>query len=153
MINIINRNILEAEEKIICQQTNCLGIMGAGLALQIARKYPEVDKKYRNFCIEYGEWDFLGQIQLVNTNDGKIIANCFGQKRPGFGKQTDYKALKNCLEAVKNFATQNNFSVAIPYKIGCGLGGGDWNEVYGIIKEIFEDSNIKCVIYQLENVQ
>lgn len=148
MLQYKNGDILEAEEKIICHQTNCLGIMGAGLALQIARKYPEVDKKYRNFCIEYGEWNFLGQTQLVNTYDDKIIANCFGQKRPGFGKQTDYKALKTCLKAVEEFANQNNFSVAIPYKIGCGLAGGDWNIVEKIIKDIFEMSPIKCVIYK-----
>ena len=148
MLQYKNGDILEAEEKIICHQTNCLGIMGAGLALQIARKYPEVDKKYRDFCIEYGEWNFLGQTQLVNTHDDKIIANCFGQQRPGFGKQTDYKALKTCLKAVEEFANQNNFSVAIPYKIGCGLAGGDWNTVEKIIKGIFEMSPIKCVIYK-----
>ena len=38
MLQYKNGDILEAEEKIICHQTNCLGIMGAGLALQIARK-------------------------------------------------------------------------------------------------------------------
>ena len=148
MLQYKDGDILEAEEKIICHQTNCLGIMGAGLALQIARKYPEVDRKYRDFCIEYGEWNFLGQTQLVNTYDDKIIANCFGQKRPGFGKQTDYKALKTCLKAVEEFANQNNFSVAIPYKIGCGLAGGDWNIVEKIIKDIFEMSPVKCVIYK-----
>ena len=151
MLQYKDGDILEAEEKIICHQTNCLGIMGAGLALQIARKYPEVDRKYRDFCIDYGEWNFLGQTQLVNTHDDKIIANCFGQKRPGFGKQTDYKALRTCLKAVEEFANQNKFSVAIPYKIGCGLAGGDWNIVEKIIKDIFEMSPIQATIYKFNS--
>ena len=27
-------------------------------------------------------------------------------------------------------------TIAMPYKIGCGLGGGNWNVVYGIIEKI-----------------
>jgi len=149
MLQYKDGDILEAEEKIICHQTNCLGIMGAGLALQIAKKYPEVNKKYKDFCIDYGEWNFLGQTQLVNTHDGKIVANCFGQQRPGFGKQTDYKALRTCLETVERFASHNNFSVAIPYKIGCGLAGGDWKIVEKMIKDIFEKSTVQLCIYKL----
>ena len=29
--------------------------------------------------------------------------------------------------------------VAIPYGLGCGLAGGNWNIVYGIIARQFED--------------
>ena len=66
---------------------------------------------------------------------------------------TDYMALSSCLKIVKKTAEERNLSVALPYRMGCGIAHGDWNTVEEIIKEIFEDSNIKCVIYQLENVQ
>ncbi len=35
MVKIVKGNILNATEDIICQQVNCMGIMGAGLAKQI----------------------------------------------------------------------------------------------------------------------
>lgn len=35
-------NILNSTETILVHQVNCMGVMGAGLALQIARKYPNI---------------------------------------------------------------------------------------------------------------
>lgn len=36
----IKGNLLESDCDIICHQTNTLGIMGGGIALQIKNKYP-----------------------------------------------------------------------------------------------------------------
>ena len=30
--------------------------------------------------------------------------------------------------------------VGIPYKIGCGLGGGSWEKVYDIFKKYFDNN-------------
>lgn len=37
-----NGDILKSKADIICQQVNCKGAMGAGLAKQIKEKYPKV---------------------------------------------------------------------------------------------------------------
>lgn len=43
-------DILKATENIICHQVNVDGVMGGGLALQIAKQYPEVEKQYQSYC-------------------------------------------------------------------------------------------------------
>ena len=53
MIDIINGNILNCSENIIVHQTNCLGVMGAGLALQLRKKYPIIFDKYKILCDLY----------------------------------------------------------------------------------------------------
>lgn len=40
-------------------------------------------------------------------------------------------------------------SVAIPYKLGCGLGGGDWDTVDGIIRSVFDGTDILVEHWQL----
>jgi hypothetical protein len=45
---------------------------------------------------------------------------------------------------------ENKGSIAIPYKIGCGYGGGDWNNYEKIIKEIGEKYNKNIKIYKHE---
>ena len=40
-------------------------------------------------------------------------------------------------------------SVGFPYKIGCGLGGGNWNIVSKIIEEEFSDDNYHVEIWKL----
>lgn len=156
MINIIEGNILEAKENIICHQVNCQGVMGAGLAKQIRNKYPEVYESYKQFyeMFKGKKKQLLGNAQVVNCNDGKIIANIFGQF--GYGKngiQTDYDALRSgfndIFSAVTNISKYKDKTIAIPYGIGCGLDGGDWNIVYKMIEDISEYYNYDCTIYKL----
>jgi len=40
-------------------------------------------------------------------------------------------------------------TVRIPYKIGCGLGGGDWSIVSRIIQEELVDKGIPVEIWRL----
>ena len=158
MIKIVEGNILEATEDIICHQVNCMGVMGGGLAYQIKEKYPYVYANYRHICKEYlsENHSLLGEVIFgVFTHDNKIIANLCGQSNYGTHiQQTDYaalaKALKIVYKAVNNTnSSLNGYSVAIPYNLGCGLGGGDWNVVYDMINRIFE--NYDVTIYNFEN--
>jgi len=71
----------------------------------------------------------------------------FSQK-PNF--DTDYEEMKKALKYIKLWASNNNLTIAMPYKIGCGIANGDWNKVYKIIEEIFSDYDI--VLYRLEDI-
>ena len=84
--------------------------------------------------------------------ENKFVANIFGQYKYGADrKYTDYKALEKGIKWVHDISQLYSLSsVAIPYKIGCGLAGGDWSIVINIIREYFEYSNIECIIYRLE---
>ena len=146
MIKIVNGNILDAKEDVIAHQVNCKKVMGGGLALQIKNKYPEVYSEYLSFFDIYGKQ--LGRCQMVLCKDGKTIANLFGQYDYGTLKQhTNYDYLKISLKSLLFNLKRHNLSVAIPYNMGCGLGGGDWNTVYKIIEEVFEGYNV--TIYKL----
>lgn len=66
------------------------------------------------------------------------VTNLFSQDYFGRGKrQTDYDALRKALSNVRCVATplpaRTLTTVRIPYKLGCGLAGGDWDVVYQII--------------------
>lgn len=147
-MEIIDGNIFDCTENIIVHQTNCQGVMGHGIAAQIKARYPEVFKGYYHYCKTNKPEDILGECLICEADDGKFIANVFGQLNFGEGLQTDYERLEKGLTEVKNFAADKQLSVAIPYKIGCGLAHGDWNVVYEIIERVFE--NVNCTIYRLE---
>ena len=149
MIKIIEGNILDATENIICHQTNCLGIMGGGLAFQIRLAYPRVYHIYKEFCRILGK-RALGTYQLIEVDSNKYIANIFGQYAL-YGQReggTNYEALKISLEELLKEAKDRKLSIAIPYEIGCGLGGGDWKIVYPMIEEIFAEYGV--TIYKFE---
>lgn len=124
---------------ILLHQVNLDGIMGGGIALQIATKYPSVEREYTKYNNKV-----LGEV-LFTKVDNYVIGNCFSQDK---NFNTDYEALKKCLEKVKKYMDINElYSIAIPYKYGCGIANGDWD----VVKKIFIDAfkGYQLVIYKL----
>lgn len=66
-------NILDTECKYILNPVNCVGTMGKGLALQIAKKYPESVEPYKKDC-RHGSLS-IGHLTSFNAKDGKTIIN------------------------------------------------------------------------------
>lgn len=139
-------DLLKAEENIICHGCNTMGGFGSGVAGQIAQLYPRAKKYYLEKYKKYG-WR-LGDIQLVSQYDDKIIANCAtqGDYLPRGIDHVDYEGLEYAMNQVKNYAKENNLTIAAP-KIGAGLAGGDWNKIETILNKVFQDYDI--VIYEL----
>jgi O-acetyl-ADP-ribose deacetylase (regulator of RNase III) len=131
---------------IMVQQVNCQGKMGSGLAKAIRDKYPMVYEQYRaEYELEVLD---LGYTSYIEVETDKYVANICGQKFYGYdGKRyTDYEALRTGLEDVRMVAETLNLDVVIPYRIGCGLGGGDWDGVVlPMVEEIFKDELIAFV--------
>lgn len=144
-----NENILKAYENIICHQVNVQGIMGGGLALQIAKSYPHIAKNYSQFCKEnLNSYDVLkGKIYIVNINNNQEIANCFTQK-PNF--DTDYEAIKQVFMGLLIECKNQNKTIAVPYKYGCGIANGDWDIVSDIFEKLSKKYGVDIVIYKLE---
>ena len=124
---------------IIAHQTNCVGVMGAGIALQIKKQLLTAGEyeKYVSSCKQQGS-DLLGKTQLLEAPDGRIIANCFGENVPtGKGKDTDYDALMHAVAKVRNYAKSAGLTVGVPGMMGCGLAGGDWRIVRDMLYKLF----------------
>ena len=163
-INIVNGNIFDTHCNIICHQVNCQGVMGHGIAKQVKEKYKGVFNEYKRYCDAHADnrEAMLGEALIVDVDYGaavldwlvnkerKYIANIFGQLTYGTGLRTNYKALVLGLEVVANFAKEHNLSVAVPYKIGCGLAGGDWNKVNILIEGVFAGTGIEVLMYRYE---
>lgn len=146
MIRIKNGDLLEATEKIIGHQVNCHGVAG-GLAYHMFNKYPDAGNDYMQITQRTKPWALKGITQLTGQQkDGHIIANIFGQYQPG----ADYnpELLEYALKMLGDQARMMGWSVALPYKISCGICGGDWNEVLGIIERTMKD--VDCVLYRRE---
>lgn len=145
-VKVIKGDLLQAKEDIICHQVNAQGVMGAGLAREIKKHYPEVFERYRELCFKEKKGrHLLGNCQIIKSKD-KYIANIFGQHK--FGRKgvfTEMDALREAFYSLKVRAQKHDLSVAIPFQFGCGLAGGDWNEVFKLIEETFHD--YPCAIY------
>lgn len=143
-VKIVSGDLLNAKEDIIVHQVNCFGAIG-GLAVHVFNKYPRAAKEYDNFVEqEIDKGHLLGHCLISMQPDGKIVANIFGQYYPGADYRPD--SLRTAIRKLANYARAFDMTVAIPYKMSCGICGGDWDEVLKIIKE--EMPAVKCTIYR-----
>lgn len=148
MIRYVKGDLLGAEQKIIIQGCNSMGVMGSGLARQIRSRYPNVYEiyalRYKTFGLE------LGDIIPVATVDGKIIVNAITQKYYGRDDKVyvSYDAITTCFTKLNERALDWEVSeMALP-KIGAGLGHGDWI----LIEEIINNTatNYTPVVYSID---
>lgn len=160
MIKEVEGNLLTYPNiQIIAHQTNCLGVMGGGIAKQIKERNPEMYIVYKNYCKEKDKLA-LGTVQtLLSDNGTQIFANLFGEysfcesiapyEEGGKPRHTDYPALKEALNRLHTYMIVNDKkTVGVPYKLGCGLAGGNWEDiVYPMLKDEFEaDKDITLYI-------
>ena len=147
MLKIIKNDIFESDAAAILHQVNCQGVMGSGVAKQVREKYPSVYQSYKRACNKLGPNGVFGKIQICAISPEKpgFIVNLFSQLNYGYdGCYTDYEKLHECLEKVNE--RFSGCTVAIPYRIGCQRGGGDWNVVLKIIEETLTDCDV--TLYQ-----
>lgn len=132
-VKIIDGDLFSTDAKYICHQVNCRGRMGSGVAKIVKSRFPEAFEQYIAAC---DKGAYLGLTQYVKSG-GKVIINMFAQDKYGFdgARYTDYDAFMKCLAEIKS-AIPSGRTIAMPYKIGCGLGGGDWETIYNMIDRV-----------------
>lgn len=132
MLKQIKGDLLKIESGVILHQVNAIGATG-GLAGALRRKWPGAFRSYYARC----RLDAIGDVVLgiaEYQDDEKekwklLIAHVFGQYYPG--PNTDMGAVAHALQKLSRQLERAEFKdvpVYAPFKMGCGLGGGDWSE-------------------------
>lgn len=114
---------------VLAHIVNCQKKMNSGIARTIKETFPQVYKSYMELE------PVLGQTDIVKVSSKLKVANMYAQEYYGYdGKlYLDYDALTSCLDKLATELDEEDILV-IPYKIGCGLAGGDWSKVSLLIK-------------------
>lgn len=138
---LINKN--PQVHYVLIHGCNCFNTMGSGLAARIAKLYPEAKKV--DEVTAPADRSKLGTISHVTINQNLSIANVYTQYHYGRDPNTvylNYDALRNGLKMVTyTFPEELDGGVCIlyPEEIGCGLAGGDINEVTEIIDDVLHN--------------
>lgn len=136
-------NILDSDCEALVNPVNCVGVMGAGLALQFQQKWPTMAAAHAHAC----KMDIirLGKMWVYPVVEGKKIINfptkLHWRHRSQFTWIVD--GLQDLTSILDWYEIQ---SIAIP-PLGCGLGGLDWPLVEQAIHNALGDLNVRVDIY------
>lgn len=128
----ITKVVLERGGSIV-HQGNLQRVAGAGVALSIRNAW---GRWYIHFSHKSAQ---LGQIDAfpVQATPPISIITLYAQRGIGREKrQTDYQAFTTAIQEVRELYRMRVIPspIYMPYKIGCGLGGGDWGVILSIIQ-------------------
>lgn len=162
--------LVSNELAIIPHCCNNLGAMGAGVALALRNKWPEVYNAYTKMAEASkialsrpnGFKDALGENCNVRVEDNIVVVNMIGQDGTvsiDNPKPVKYWALSSCLKAVRTNLVdvlkyhrhyKDMKSVIHCPKFGSDLAQGDWNFILELIREEWLEHGIDVVVYEFE---
>lgn len=130
MIQEHHGDVLAVPEGIVVHGCNARGVMGAGVAAAVRKRYPAAWEAYRNAWQARGL--SVGEIVAVRVSapdaPAKFIVNAVTQRDYGSDKHrvyVDYDAVEAAFQAVRDLALEHALAVHFPL-IGCGLANGQW---------------------------
>lgn len=170
MIKTTVGDILNSDSQLVVNIVNCDGVFVDPFSNLLEKTYPGVHKEYVRYIEELKMREMvsaryrqmqsiedmptmqlrLGSIQFTNVTNTKTIVNLFAQKSSNIFEETiDYDALETAMTTLFDVAKEHNYSIGIPYGLGCDYGCGDWNTVKALINKIFYEYDGKLTIYKL----
>lgn len=140
ILSVVKGDLLERERGILVHQVNCQKVAGKGLALAIREKF---EGWYENYA---SKTPYLGRVNAFYVNPSLYIADVYGQvniREPGSRNvMTNYTALRMAFDKVYLLSQMLDLPVYVPFKLGCGEGGGDWQVVLKILKAALPTATI-----------
>jgi O-acetyl-ADP-ribose deacetylase (regulator of RNase III) len=152
----INGDLIEMAKNgdfdVIAHGCNCFSIQNAGIAKQMnfvynTALYPfeiaTVNTMSKLGNIQFSSKPYYGDdlySQFMIQRPLKVY-NMYTQYYPG--ANLNINALILCLEKL-NFECSPTTRIGLP-RVGCGIAGGNWDEIKSIFKDIFKDKNLTIV--------
>ena len=121
---------------------NCRGVMGAGVAKEVRKRFPKNYLIYRSLCEQEGLT--LGDFTFT-IEHGVMIYNLATQYNPG--PHADPAAIHESVESMMYHASTVGVKAINTVRLGCGIGGLDWTDVRPVLESI--DSTVKLNVYHL----
>ena len=101
-------------------------------------KIPQMDGVYTIFVTE-------------NVHEFRTTCCMFAQLNWRGHTNTEYAAFRECCRRIAAWmdgSYSKDYPINMPYKIGCGLAGGDWDIVDSILRDELHDYNV--ILWKLE---
>lgn len=148
MIESVGGDILESDANVLVNPVNCVGVAGAGLALQFKQAFPLNHKLYAQ-CCEDGKISPGFPLSSYDPATGKHIYN-FPTKR----HWRDQSRLSDILAGLFQMSIDINWDARLDYiampKLGCGLGGLNWDSVrpWVVYMDMLTDCKARILLYE-----
>lgn len=156
-VEVVTGDIFQDGADVLVNPVNCVGVMGAGLAKEFKRRWPQMFKMYTNDCLggivalDHGPFHGRGVLYPGmphgSNHWGRVSIYCLPTKdhwRHASKAQDIRVALSWMIRTLGTNPTRQ--TIAMP-ALGCGLGGLDFADVLPLIVDAFEGTSYEVRVY------
>jgi len=148
MIKFVQGDFFDYDADIRVNTVNCVGVMGAGVALAFKEKYPDMFREYVSLCkkeaVQPGKphvWEsgdlFSKSLTIINLPTKKHWRN-----------KSEYEYIDKGLEWLREFLKNKEGKTLTLPALGCGHGGLDWNIVKNKIMGYLGNSPAEILVFE-----
>lgn len=150
-------SVIDHHAQYIVHQCNCITEKASGLAEDLFNKFPNANiYKQRNGKHPY--WHKPGELYITGDDEDRKVINMTSQFLPGgpgktfeilpgmVVKETIEMREKLFVQCLKKIAEIEDLqSIAFPWRIGCGIAGGDWSRYRFVIDKFAKKMHTKGI--------
>ena len=144
-VKVIEGNIFRSNCQTLVNTVNCVGVMGAGIALECRLRYPEMHKKYVHLCNE--QKIDIGMLWVYKTPE-RWILNFPTKKHWKYPSKVEYLHA-GLAKFINTFEEKGIRSIAFPL-LGADKGGIPQDESQSIMTTYLEKADLDIEIYRYD---
>ena len=142
-------DLFGTEARALGHGVNTHGVMGAGIAAQFKRNYPDMYKEYSIYCknspgLIPGSV-FVWKYKNHFMDDYEYVINLATQDSPGPNAKIEW--VRESVQMALDFLSEEGVSVLALPRIGSGIGGLDQDEVEAVLTELAEASTVDIELW------
>lgn len=149
-IDFVKGDMFSYDADIRVNTVNCVGVMGAGVALAFKKKYPDMFNDYVRMCrnkeVRPGHPYIWSRQTLFEGDRTDIIINF--PTKDHWRNPSEYEYIEEGLRWMKQMLPRYcGKTIAIP-SLGCGHGGLDWTRVREMMQSYLKDIDMHILIFE-----
>ncbi|MCR8714825.1 macro domain-containing protein [Stenotrophomonas indicatrix] len=148
MIHYVSGDFFEHDADIMVNTVNCVGVMGAGVALAFKKKFPLMFESYRAACkaglvrpgcpqLWVREDMISGRLEIVNF-----------PTKDHWRNSSEYSYIEDGLAWLSRFLDNRPGKLVTLPALGCGNGGLDWTIVRSMIDRHLKDTPAEVLVFE-----
>ncbi|MEA5516853.1 macro domain-containing protein, partial [Nodularia sp. UHCC 0506] len=142
MLHYTDTTVFNVNAQTIVNTINCVGVMGAGLALEFQLRFPEMERDYIERCRR--KEAKVGRPYLYKNYETVWILNFPTKIHWKYPSKIEW--IEEGLKYFSNYYQKGGItSVAFP-KLGCSNGGLTWRDVSPLMEKYLQNLDIDVFI-------
>lgn len=141
MVKYSESTVFNVGAQAVVNTVNTVGVMGAGLALEFALRYPEMESEYKTLCAERRL--MTGRVSYYHEGE-TVIVNFPTKAHFKYPSRLPWVE-QGLRHFVSTYRQEGITSVAFP-KLGCSRGGLEWSEVRPLMERYLAPLDIEVII-------